>query len=136
MGSDMDCFITKEPLEVEETTVWKPKVLDPALFDGIDAKYKCTVTKLAENKHRVEVKFTKTLIGRGKNGKGEGSDKMRTDIANALTANGMTTVASMVVQEMTVPISLLSKQTRRRLGWKPSHDISHRHDGFHPLINR
>merc|ERR1711964_179105 len=61
--SDMDCFTTKEPLEVEETTVWKPKVLDPALFDGIDAKYKCTVTKLAENKHRVVVKFTRTLIG-------------------------------------------------------------------------
>merc|ERR1711964_893893 len=32
------------------------------------------------------------------------------------------------VQEAPVP--------RRRLGWKPSHDIPRRREGFHPLINR
>merc|ERR1711964_16008 len=40
---------------------------------------------------------------------------------------------------LTVPASML-KKTRRRLGWKPSHDIPRRHEGFHhsfhPLINR
>merc|ERR1711964_721776 len=36
---------------------------------------------------------------------------------------------------LTVPASMV-KKARRRLGWKPSHDIPRRHEVFHPLINR
>merc|ERR1711964_836347 len=113
------------------STVWKPNVKDTVLFD---AKYTCIVNKLAENwqADRAEVEFTKTM--KEKYTKNMSSDSMREFIAKSLTDNGMKTLPSMVEQAMTVPISLLSKQTRRRLGWKPSHDIPRRHDGSHPLI--
>jgi len=96
---------------------------DKALFDG---RFKCKVQQqVPDGSNEVFIRF----------------DKDGFNQADIVTVLGIDTRMAGDVSydhDMKVHISLLTKDTedRRRLGWKPSHDILRRREGFHHTINR
>merc|ERR1711964_483826 len=100
-----------------------------------------------ENARKIALKLMETPTGKKCPGRIFHDDKFMTgnlivggkltDYKDNDTVDAIKTVAFQS-GNLTVPASML--KTRRRLGWKPSHDIPRRHEGFHhsfhPLINR